>query len=183
MNTPALSVLGKAGDGQMIGEVFFHAQLIGLLEYVGIQWTIGQVTECAKTAYSEYYWLTLAELKQFFTRVKAGHYTSNKNMMPPVFMEFLREYTSEMEVERYNYFSVEAQKTRWTPPENPVSDEVFAAGMEKIKGLFAPDPELTISEQLGGEDKFRELKQQAAEKAKELGIDDETIGNLKKENL
>lgn len=179
MRTPELSTLGKAASGEQNGMLFVNMQLISLLEYVGVQWTKGQVAECAKTTYNEYHYFTLAELKQFFTKVKAGHYTSNKNMMPPVFMEFLKSYADEMLAERYAYFSAEAQKPKWTPPANPVSDEVFAEGMAKLKGLFAPDPELSIAENLGGEEKFNEAREHAAAKARELGVDQESINNLK----
>lgn len=175
MGTPALSTLGKDSDGEMVGIAVFMTQIVSVLEFMGIKWTNPQIWECAQLAYDEYHWFSLAELKQFFTRVKKGDYSSNKNLNPAILLEFITSYADEMQPARYNYFSQKAQKTSWVPPENPVSDEKFKEVMENIIDMLTPEEDKTIGEQVGGEENFEQLKQAAAAKARQIGITDEQL--------
>ena len=115
LGTAALSTLGKDAHGNMNGVFFFMDELILLLEFFGASWSDPQIIRASQLAYDEYYWLTLAEMKQFFTRVEKGDYESNKNLTPPVFMGFLTKYAEEMKAERYAYYSVEAAKPKALP--------------------------------------------------------------------
>ena len=148
----------------MMGITVFDAQITALLEYSGIQWSGGQIGETARLAYDEYHWMSLGELKQFFIRVKKGVYNSHKNMIPPVFMEFLTEYGEEMKAARYEYYSQEAQKTKWTPPENPVSDDVFNEKMAEIMAVLKTPEEQTIAEKFGSADAFEKHRQEMIKK-------------------
>ena len=104
-STPALNQLGKDVDGDMMGITVFNAQFTSLVEFIGAAMRPEQITECAQLAYEEYYWFTLAELKQFILRVKTGVYTSHKNFSALVLMEFLKQYADERLEHRYNHYS------------------------------------------------------------------------------
>lgn len=86
------------------------AQFTTLIEFVGASMNPMQIHECAQLAYDQYYWLTLAEFKQFILRVKTSYYTSNKNLTALVLMEFLKEYTDERLEARYDHFSQQKPK-------------------------------------------------------------------------
>lgn len=157
MNTPQLCQLGSDQMG-MIGVVAFEWQLKGLVQFLGAPWTPTQCAECGQLAYEECYWFSLAELKQFFTRIKVGRYTSHKNFTPAVFMEFLQDYSAEMLTARYDHYS--QQKPKWTPPEEPVSDEVFNEKMAEIMAMLRTPEEISIGEKFGSEDQFEQHRQQ-----------------------
>lgn len=179
MQTPALSQLGKSRSGYFVGAVVLCHQISSLLKFIGLTWSDEQIGETAHIAYLEYYWLTLAEIKQFFTRVKMGIYNSNKNINPAILLEFMNDYCSTMKAERYEYFSAEAQKTKWKAPENPVTHEVFHEKMEQVLNALKAPEEKTISETLGGEAGYRKALDDAIAKAKQLGIDDDFINKNK----
>jgi hypothetical protein len=177
LETPALSMLGKDVDGEMMGITIISVQITNMVDYLDLKWTPYQIGECSRLTYEEYYWLSVAELKQFFNRVKTGFYQSEKNIRPDVFAGFLLSYTNEMHAARGSYFSGK-EKRSWTPPETPVTDDVFSSKMNEIMSILAPKDE-SIADKLGGEDQFEKLKDQAAQQAKSLGVSDEFINEVK----
>lgn len=107
----------------MIGIAVFQAQIINLIEFMGICWSELQISDCGQLAYEQYYWFTLAELKQFILRVKTSHYTSNKNFSPLVLMDFLNQYAEERKQARYEHYSQQAPKVQFDPEAKPLTDE------------------------------------------------------------
>lgn len=132
LNTPALNQLGRVNE-EMRGVAVFQFAILNLVDYMGAGWTQGQITEAGELAYQEAYWLSLAELKLFITRIKTSYYKSHKNFTPVVFMEFLQEFTSEMYHERGAYYAAQQKKSDWVEPDNPVSDEVVSIAFAKLK--------------------------------------------------
>lgn len=128
-----LSELGVGKGGRMFGLTVWKEAIISVLEYFGTrtEWTGGQLAECTELAYSEAYWFTLAELKQFISRVKTSYYQSNKNLSPPVFMGFLGEYVAEREQARYEHYS--QQKPKETRKEMVVDEETQQRYMDELK--------------------------------------------------
>ena len=135
MNTPQLCQLGKGASGTMAGVAIFRAMIVSLASFLGAPWTKEQCHECGQLAYDECYWFSLAELKQFFTRVKTGKYTSHKNFLPAVFMEFLQEYSEEMKAARYDHFSQQKGKPAIHPDAKPLTDEQMKILREGIEGI------------------------------------------------
>lgn len=112
LRTPHLSQLGVAPSGRFVGVIIFSAQIASLAGFIGLNWTKEQMDECGELAYQEQPWLTLAELKQFFLRLKTGKYSSNKNLNPAIFLEFLSEYAGEMLGERSVFYDKQPKKRR-----------------------------------------------------------------------
>jgi len=95
MDTPMLSQLGND-----IGIGVFAVAIGGLVDFMARKdaWTPEIVKESAAIAYNEYCWFTIAELKLFTIKVKAGHYNSQKNFIAPVMMEMLLEFAREIKI-------------------------------------------------------------------------------------
>ncbi len=132
LNTPSLNQLGKVGS-EMKGVAVFQFAILNLVDYMGAQWNAAQINEAGELAYTEAYWLSLAELKLFINRIKTSYYKSHKNFTPVVFMEFLQEFTAEMYHERGAYYAAQQKKSDWVEPENPVSDEMFSSVFEQLR--------------------------------------------------
>lgn len=126
MPVVALSSLGKQGD-EMVGEIVWQMAVADLAEFMGGNWSEHMMIECGRLAYQEAYFMTLAELKLFATRVKTGTYTSHKNFGPSVLMEHLQTYLQELYTERANYHGGQLKKTVFVEPEHPVPEEKVSA--------------------------------------------------------
>lgn len=95
-----LSLLGdNAQLRKKEGELLFMEQINNVVKFFGLaeHWPdADMMREAAQLAYQEYNWLTVVEVKYFFTKLKTGKYTNNKNMRPGVFMEFLNEFAKDI---------------------------------------------------------------------------------------
>lgn len=109
-NTPALSQMGQNANGGMIGAAIIKGFIMSLASFGGFDWKEEQIIECAAMAYSEYYWLTLAELKQFFLKVKTAEYESHKNISMMILMGFLKDYAELQLSNRYDHYSMKKDK-------------------------------------------------------------------------
>lgn len=184
LETPQLCMLGRNAQGGMFGITLLKILITRMLELMGIDkhqqaWSPEQIDGYADLIYSEYYWLTMAEIKQFFARVELGVYKDNKNMTPPIFSGFLLQYVKDMEGARYDYFSQQAQKIKWEPPADPIPDERFQELMQDAFKAIGAEPEKTIAEKVGGEVALDELKEKTIEMARQLGVPDNLLETLK----
>lgn len=120
--TQQLSELGKLPDGRMFGATLFKDVIISIIEFYGETWSDQMILQAATIAYNEAYWFTLAELKQFALKVKggAGEYSSNKNLKPPILLQFLDAYMTERLTERAGKFD---ERKRATISTEPTEDE------------------------------------------------------------
>jgi len=173
MQVPALSEIGKDADGEMYGILVMAAQFTTLAEFVGASMNPMQIHECAQLAYDQYYWLTLAEFKQFIVRVKTSYYTSNKNLNASVLMEFLKEYTDERLAQRYEHFSQKKADTVLHPEAKPLSDEQMMLLRNNIETIAASMGVSTLNAM--SEEEYQRIK---AEKKKGKTLD-EVIADLK----
>jgi hypothetical protein len=102
IKAPTLSQL-NAGTGKTLNaEAVIASMLLELMEYFGVSWSKTQATECARLWATEYYWMTAAEIKHFFTKCKKGDYTRDdfRHLSPFQLMGWLTTYTEELWVER-----------------------------------------------------------------------------------
>lgn len=113
LGAPALSSLGKNAVGGLMGITILKAKISEVVEFYGAGWVPGQINKCAELMYEKYYWFTVCELKQFLLRLMGGDYVSNKNLTPPVFMQFADEYAAEMLGVRYRHFSEQKPKRQF----------------------------------------------------------------------
>lgn len=93
--SPQLHELGKVGES-LQGLLLWNAQVISVAKFFSADWDSLMAKETAQIAYQEANWMTVAEVKYFIARLKAGKYPHNKNLSPAVFMEFLNEYINEV---------------------------------------------------------------------------------------
>lgn len=117
----------------MVGVQVFTILIASTAAFMDGKWSREQVNECGQLAYEECYWFTIAELKQFLSRIKTGFYTSHKNFSPAVFMEYLKIYSDERLEERYNYHSQAKPKEKLEPGAELLSD----AQMDILKNSIA----------------------------------------------
>lgn len=150
-NTPAISTIGERGPAaKALGIEIFKAQVISIIEFFGVDWSDEQIQDVAELSYDEHFWLSLAELKLFVKKVKAGKYQSNKNFNPPIFMEFINTFSNEIISERGAYFGQQKKDTTWVEPENPVSDAKFAQLISEVSEW--------VSGERKGQEEAEELK-------------------------
>lgn len=118
-----LSEFGRLPDGRMYGAALFKDVIISIVEFYGETWSDPMILQAATIAYNEAYWFTLAELKQFALKVKggSGEYSSNKNLKPPILLQFLDTYMTERLTERAGKF--DERKRATTTTEEPTEDE------------------------------------------------------------
>lgn len=173
MQVPALSEIGKDADGEMYGILVMAAQFTTLAEFVGASMNPMQIHECAQLAYEQYYWLTLAEFKQFIIRVKTSYYTSNKNLTSLVLMEFLKEYTDERLEARYEHYSQKKAAVTLHPEAKPLTDEQMFILKNNIETIAASMGVSTLNAM--SEEEYQRIK---AENKKGKSLD-EVIDNLK----
>jgi hypothetical protein len=140
LNTPSLNQLGKVGS-EMKGVAVFQFAILNLVDYMGASWNAAQINEAGELAYTEAYWLSLAELKLFINRIKTSFYKSHKNFTPVVFMEFLQEFTAEMYHERGAYFAAQQKKSDWVEPENPVTPEMWSELISNLEANLSASKE------------------------------------------
>lgn len=76
--------------------VLWNAQIIAVVKFNGADWDADTAHDTAEVAYAEANWMTIAEVKYFITRMKAGKYPHKKNLSPVVFMECLNDYINEI---------------------------------------------------------------------------------------
>jgi len=123
-----LSQMGKNANGGMLGVTIWKAAIIEVVEFCAWNWNANQIRQAAEMAYEDCYYFTLPELKLFTRRLSRGVYTSNKNISPAIFLEFLADYNSEILFERAELIGMKP-KSNWQPPENPVSEEIVQAAL------------------------------------------------------
>lgn len=113
LSTPPLCQIGQKGENAvLVGTLIFNTQIDALLHFLGVadKWSSYMLDECAALAYEEYYWFTIAELKQVMSRIKVGYYSSHKNFTPSELMKFLKQYADEM-IEARGQYKWEKAKT------------------------------------------------------------------------
>ena len=70
--------------------------VIEVFEWYGNEIKIELIQSLAKTIYSSYYWLKIAEMKLFVERMKAGYYGKVfGKMTPAVLMEYLTTFAND----------------------------------------------------------------------------------------
>lgn len=128
---PAISTLNKGKPSVKNGIAVFAMFIASVCEYMGVEWSQYQRDECAQSAFDEYYYLSLPELRLFYQRLKSSWYTRKdlSRFAPIHLMAWLEQFADEvLEARRI----AADKKPAWTPPKNPVSDEVFNAGISQL---------------------------------------------------
>lgn len=96
MATPEISTLNRGTGGIETAVGVLELAIIATLDFLGAEWKGAQIREAAQIAFEEYYFIQMAELKQFLTRIKTGHYGKiYGKFTPAVFMEWLGLYMDE----------------------------------------------------------------------------------------
>jgi len=102
----ALSQMGKNANGGMLGVTIWKAAIMEVVEFCAWNWNANQIRQAAEMEYEDCYCVTLPELKLFTRRLSRGVYTSNKNISPAIFLEFLADYTKEIIFEREEFIGM-----------------------------------------------------------------------------
>ncbi len=97
MNTPNLGLMNKGFGNIACSYIFIKAEILRLLEFLGIEWSLLQINECADIIAKQYYGLHIAEIKHFLLRAKTQHYNKNSfaRLTPNIFLGWLNEYWEE----------------------------------------------------------------------------------------
>ena len=133
LGTPEICVINKGEANTENGITVFEETIVNILDYFNVEWKLMQIRECAEIAFSEYYWLQFAELKQFVLKLKAGDYRevySLTKIAPDSLLKCLSLYASEAMDLRMS-LELHTKKDKWVEPENPVDpkkvDEFFSS--------------------------------------------------------
>lgn len=120
LNLPALSALNEPKEN---GPLILQLIILEILDFVGIEWSENQVSECAKLMYEEYYWFTIGELKQISKRIKTGYYGKVFGKFAPIhMMEYFKNYSDEMWEARADFFGGK-EKQSPVPNIDPLTPE------------------------------------------------------------
>lgn len=104
--SPAMSSVNFGSKSRIFSQAIMAKLLTDLTEYFGVSWGRVQITDCADLWSSEYYWMTMAEIKLFLTKVKTGQYTKKdfRHLTPHLLMGWLDDYASDLLVNRIDYY-------------------------------------------------------------------------------
>jgi hypothetical protein len=78
--------------------MMMEAVVLMALNFYGQSWNKEQIRETAELIIEEFWWLQVAELKHFLTRVKMGGFDklySANQFTPPILLKWLGEYADE----------------------------------------------------------------------------------------
>lgn len=102
----ALSAVNTGTGGTVYSEAVITSLLLDMTAYFGVTWTMAQMTECAALWASEYYWMSIAEIKHFLAKCKTGEYskTDYRHLTPFLLMGWLEGYTDQLLKERRMLF-------------------------------------------------------------------------------
>lgn len=123
LNTPAISSLGEL-NGIRVGIDVLVFAFMGIADFLDLRWNKSQLLELAQLAYDQYYWLNLAEIKQFCMLVKTGSYEHHKNISPAILFGFLNDYCDKMLYERAEYYKSKKQHSNRKDPNPDLLPEI-----------------------------------------------------------
>lgn len=111
-----LCQLGKNKDGIQRGVPIWEAAIKSILRIMQVSWPDDIIWEVATLAYSEAYFLTHPEFAFFCYRAKTGFYQSHKNITPPIFLSFVRDYATEVHNARPDVYAHDKKPLIKSPP-------------------------------------------------------------------
>lgn len=135
VQSASLSAVNIGTGNTITAQAVIAKLLLDTTAYFGVSWTKIQVTECAAMWVSEYYWMSMAEIKHFLTKLKTGQYSKDdyRHLSPFQLMGWLQEYTDELLIERRRYVDEreaaqrhEREVARMTAPDMMAFDAVKA---------------------------------------------------------
>lgn len=135
VESASLSAVNYGTGNTLTAQAVIAKLLLDTTAYFGISWTKPQITECAAMWVQEYYWMSMAEIKLFLSKLKAGLYSKQdyRHLSPFQLMGWLEEYTNELLVERAKFHDereaaarYEREKARMTDPSMMAFDAVKA---------------------------------------------------------
>jgi hypothetical protein len=75
----------------------FEAVVVQLLEWLGVEWSAMQIRETAELMSSEYHWMSLAEIKGFTAKIKAGHFGKEwGKLRPMMLMGWMLDWSADL---------------------------------------------------------------------------------------
>lgn len=99
--TPEISTVNRGTGSTDAGIELYEWVVLGVLEFVGVEWTVMQIRECAELLFSEYYWMQIAELKHLITKIKTGSFGKIYGKLNPLMLqEFFKDYALQSMEER-----------------------------------------------------------------------------------
>ncbi len=97
LNAPSISMLNAGTGSREAGITAFEFTILELLEYFHIEWSEYQIREVSEVLFGEYYYWSIAELKHFIMKVKAGNYGKIYGKLAPGnVVQYAGEYNSEV---------------------------------------------------------------------------------------
>lgn len=107
MGTPPLSALVVKRDGIADkSQCYQFIEIIILLlnEYFGAKWSDITIKDCAQSIYTDYYYLTIADLKLFMKKAKAVEFEKERKIFgewkPSLLMAWIDIFSGEWEQSR-----------------------------------------------------------------------------------
>jgi hypothetical protein len=77
--------------------LLFGTVIAGLLDWLGVGWTAEQSMETAELMSAEYHWMSLAEIKAFTSKIKAGHFGKEwGKLRPMMLMGWMLDWSGEV---------------------------------------------------------------------------------------
>lgn len=150
LNTPPLSSLNEPFIN---GVLVLQLLIIEILDFLGVEWSENQIQDCGELAYPEYYWFTIAELKQFSQRVKMGYFGKiYGKFSPSTLMEYFKDYAGDMLGARAEYYGNKkieppvAHLTPLTPEEQEIQDKYFKSLVSLAEKLCSPNSDQSKKE-------------------------------------
>ena len=156
MDFPAISSLNRGKDSPDAGIALFEAFILDLSIYFGKEWEESKCYSVAQILFGEYHYWTFAELKHFFTKVKASHFGKIYGELTPF---YLTEAALNYDVEL-----LEVRKNQQKPKEFPITGKEVAK--EELEKAFAVIEELKVEVKREKDEKEQEY--QTRKKAYEL---------------
>ncbi len=127
------------------------------------EWDIDTAKAVAEEIYSEYHWITMAELKLFEKRVINGHFGKQYNAFSPqILLQHLNDFTAELLEAREYHFGM-SKKVALPPPAEENAKEYVSP--ERMSSAFR-----AISEGMEARAKEREAASEAAYQARRQAL-------------